>query len=198
MSPFFQILKILNTVILGYTLLLSARILLSWFSGPYQTANRAFRILLRVTEPYLAFFRKIRFLRTGRMDFSPILAILTLVILSNITRSLALQGSLTIGFILAIVLAALWSGISFLLLFFAILISIRFFSIVFSINSVSPFIRALDEILFPVVHFFNRTFFKKKIIHYRMSLAFCGLIFFTLFFAGDFLTGQAAHFLRGL
>ena len=60
--------------------LLIIRIILSWFSiNPY---NEIVQIIFRITEPMLAPFRKLR-LQAGFIDFSPILAFLTLWFLRN-------------------------------------------------------------------------------------------------------------------
>ena len=76
------VLQFVNAVILVYLLLLTMRILLTWFRLPYY--GRAWNYLSRITDPYLSFFRGIKFLRTGVFDFSPLAAILTLIVIQNV------------------------------------------------------------------------------------------------------------------
>lgn len=68
--------------------LIIARALFSWFSRDYS--NPIYNFLYQITEPILAPFRllqeKIGF--KGMIDFSPILAIITLDILANVILSI--------------------------------------------------------------------------------------------------------------
>lgn len=68
--------------------LIIARALFSWFSRDYS--NPIYKFLYQITEPILAPFRllqeKIGF--RGMIDFSPILAIITLDILANVILSI--------------------------------------------------------------------------------------------------------------
>jgi len=67
-----------------YTLAILAYILTSWLRLPYSpTLNRIQRFLYDVCEPYLRLFR--RFLPSfGGFDFSPIVALIVLGIVSSI------------------------------------------------------------------------------------------------------------------
>jgi len=69
---------------LVYFLLIFAYILMSWIKLPYSIwMNRIQRFLYDVVEPYLRIFR--RFIPPlGPLDISPIVAILTLWIVSGI------------------------------------------------------------------------------------------------------------------
>ena len=71
-----------------YILLLFAYILTSWIRLPYQPwLNRAQRFLYDVCDPYLRIFR--RFVPSlGPLDLSPMVAILTLVVIQWLLDSL--------------------------------------------------------------------------------------------------------------
>ena len=75
------ILYTLSALVTLYSLILVIRILLSWF---YPSGGEALFLLYRITDPYLALFRRIGFLRTERVDFSPIIALLALSVLGTI------------------------------------------------------------------------------------------------------------------
>jgi YggT family protein len=69
-----------------YTLLLLIRVLLSWFPN-VNWYNPVFSLLSQLTDPYLNLFRSI-IPAVGGMDFSPILALLTLQFLAGALGSL--------------------------------------------------------------------------------------------------------------
>jgi uncharacterized protein YggT (Ycf19 family) len=71
-----------------YTLLLFAYILTSWVRLPYRPwLNRVQRFLYDVCDPYLRIFR--RFLPPiGPLDLSPMVAIITLFVISRVLTSL--------------------------------------------------------------------------------------------------------------
>ena len=78
-----------------YILLLSLRIILSWFQHPDFGAP--WRLLVRLTNPYLSLFSGIRFLRQGMFDFTPLAAILCLVVVLNVLQSIERFGRITAG-----------------------------------------------------------------------------------------------------
>ncbi len=75
------IITTINIIFQVYTLMLFARILMSWL--PELHGYRIMRIVCWYTDPYLNFFR--RFIPPlGMIDISPILAFLCLGVLQNI------------------------------------------------------------------------------------------------------------------
>ena len=113
--------RLVSGVISVYMMLIFVRVIMTWFA---QTAEgKPMQLLRRATDPYLDLFRRIRFLRTDRIDFSPIAAIIVLVVVLNITNTLAAYGSITLGFVLALILSAAWSTISLESIFLMFLIA---------------------------------------------------------------------------
>ncbi len=112
-------LKILHGLLLVYLMLLSARVILSWFRG--SVSGRAWELLTSITDPYLSIFSRLRFLRQGMLDFTPIAAFLVLVVSLNLVNAILLTGTITLGLVLASLLDAVWSGVSFLIFFFMVL-----------------------------------------------------------------------------
>lgn len=165
-------LRVLGAIISTYMLIIFIRIMLTWFRG--LPVGKAYNILAKITDPYLNYFRRLTFLRTERVDFSPIAALLVLVILLNIINTLQLYGTITVGIILSIIISALWSAVSFLLTFMLIITIIRLVVHYTGGNTVSPFIHTLDVILNPIMTWLKRTFFKRRILGYGMALLFTG------------------------
>ena len=115
--------RFLTGVIYVYMILLVLRILLSWIRGAVY--GKPWELLVRVTDPYLSLFSRIRFLRQGMFDFTPIAAILTLVVALNVIHSIQRFGTITAGRFLGILTGAVWSGLAFLLVLVLILAIVR-------------------------------------------------------------------------
>jgi YggT family protein len=163
------ILRVISSVLSVYMLLLFIRILLTWFSG--ASLGRPQELLVRVTDPYLNIFRRISFLRTTRVDFSPIAAVISLVIVTNIVNTLRAYGHITIGIILALIVSALWSAVFFILGFFMILTGVRFISILSGRTSFNPFWQTIDMLVNPTLAFIQRVVFRGRQFSYRTGLA---------------------------
>ena len=67
--------------------LLLARIVISWF--PVDPYHAVVQFLFQATEPILALFRKVP-LRFGTMDFTPLLAFITLIFVKRVLVTILL------------------------------------------------------------------------------------------------------------
>ncbi len=188
------IFKVISAVLLIYMLIIILRILLTWFQGG-SSFGKPYEIMARITDPYLNLFRKLRLFPKSRIDFSPILGIITLSILYNITSSLAAQIALTVGLILAIIISGIWSAAGFILIFLFILIIIRIIGIYAGGSSIHPVWMTLDTLLQPIIRFFTMPIAKRQPLHYRYSLMITGVMLIALFFIGRFLIGRLILFL---
>ena len=94
--------RFLQAVVLVYLVLVALRIIITWFRGADHHAPT--EILARVTDPYLRWFQRLRFLRVGVLDFSPAAAILVLIVAGNVLQRLAAAQRVTAGIVLAQVL----------------------------------------------------------------------------------------------
>jgi YggT family protein len=128
--------------------------MLAWLRR--SSAGRAWELLVQVTEPYLSLFRRLRFLRIGPLDLSPLAAILVLVMGLDLVSALQTYGRLTLGAFLAAFTGALWSGVSFLVMLFLILVGIVFLTISFRRGTGSPLVRALSDLIHPVIALVGR------------------------------------------
>lgn len=86
LTPLQTVLQVASAAIFIYTLLLSLRIILTWFRG--TSLGKPWEYLCRITDPYLNLFRRVRFLQMGMFDFTPLAGILVLVILQGIINQL--------------------------------------------------------------------------------------------------------------
>ena len=98
------VLTVVNILLIAYLFILSMRIVLGWVAP--QALGRAWSILTAATDPYLGLFARIRFLRGNLFDFSPIAAILVLVVALDLVNKILYYGRITLGFFLASVFSA--------------------------------------------------------------------------------------------
>jgi YggT family protein len=150
------ILVAVNIVLILYLFLLSTRIVLSWFSGTWL--GRPWELLKRATDPYLGLFYRFRFLRRGIVDFTPVVAVLALVVLLNLVNELIRGGRLSVGLILSSILLAAWSGISFLLLLFLVVGVLRAIPLVSRALPGATLWKTLDLLVQPLVAAVSRLF----------------------------------------
>ncbi len=188
--------RILGGILSLYMILIFVRVLLTWFSGVYY--GRPYEIIRSLTDPYLNYFRRFRFLQLGNVDFSPIAGLLVLVVVLNILNRLAVYGTISVGLVLAIILNSLWSAVSFLFTLFIVLIVIRFVAGLINANTVNPFIRTVDMIITPLLNWTHNTFFKRRFLTLQSGLAITGALLLVVSIAGNFLVYHLARLFQSL
>ena len=188
--------RILGGILSLYMILIFVRVLLTWFSGVYY--GRPFDIIRSLTDPYLNYFRRFRFLQVGSVDFSPIAGLLVLVVALNILNRLAVYGTISVGLVLAIILNSVWSAVSFLITLFIVLIVIRFVAGLIRANTVNPFIRTVDMIITPLLNWIHNTFFKRRFLTLQTGLAISGASLLVVSLAGNFLVYHLARLFQSL
>ena len=177
-----QIIRFLSFLINIYMLIITIRILLTWFSGMgYGKFQEA---LAGITDPYLNWFRRFSFLRVGFLDLSPIAALGVLSLVGRVLGTLAFYGRITIGIILAMVLQTAWGAVSFILGFLIIILILRLVAYLGRQNSNGSFWRIVDTISQPILYRINRVLFRDRIVNFRngllVSIAGLGLVYLVL------------------
>jgi YggT family protein len=182
----------LTAVIYFYILLLSLRIILSWFQG--SVAGRPWELLIRVTDPYLSLFSRLRFLRQGMFDFTPLAAILTLVVVLRIIDAIGRFGRISLGIFLGVVTGAVWSAVAFLMVLFLILAILR--AILLAIGSTRS-ARIADALGFMVEPAVSLT---RRILPARQTLSDRHYLYLTIvfLFVARFLGGYLFRLFVGL
>jgi YggT family protein len=158
------IIKLIGSLAGHYMLLIFIRVMLSWFSGP--ALGRPVELLGRITDPYLNWWRRFPFLRTGFLDLSPIAAMAALSLVQTACGIAARYGRISLGILLAITLRAVWSVLSFVLGFFIIVLILRLIAYLSSQNIYSTFWRIVDSISQPVLYRITRIFYRRRLINY--------------------------------
>lgn len=117
------ILTFLSAVVSLYTILCFIDIIMSWLPGVKFTAFG--RFISSLCDPYMYFFSKKGWLRFGNVDFSPIISIGILSLISSILGRITATGRIYIGGILASIISMFWSIISSVCSLIILLVFIR-------------------------------------------------------------------------
>jgi YggT family protein len=192
--PVLIVLTAVNILLILYLFLLSLRIVLGWFAP--QALGKAWRLLTGVTDPYLNVFRRIGFLRGGLFDFTPIAAILALVVALDLVTNLMYYGRITLGFFLASVFSAAWTGVQYLLLFFLIVGIVRTIPLLVRSSSGSGIWKVVDMIIQPVVTWVSRLLRLGLRVRYQQQLLFAIGLLFVAWLAGRLLVPQLISLLQ--
>jgi YggT family protein len=158
----------ISGLLILYSIIIFIRIILTWFSG--IDFGKFYIYLCRLTDPYLLWFRRFTIFRAGNVDLSPIVALAVLTIANNIISQIAKTGSITLGFIFALLLSVLWSAVSFLIIFFIAIVVLRLVAYLISANIYTPFWQVIDYLSRPVIFNINRFIFRNRIINYLSGI----------------------------
>lgn len=149
----------LSSLVQIYSFICVVYIILSWM--PEMRYSPFGRVLASICEPFLRLFRRFRFARVGVVDFSPILALGALSVISMTLRRFALTGRFSFGFLLASIIQIVWSFFSFLLTILLIFLLVRIvYDFVASNRMRGPFWVMLDNFLNPIISFVAQAFFR--------------------------------------
>ena len=164
------VLSILSGLVVLYTVLCLISIFMTWIPGAKFT--KFGKVISAITDPYLNLFSKRGWFRVGNIDFSPILAIGILSILSSIIGGIATTGRIHFGGILAMILGMLWSLISTLLGIFILLILIRWIVLLVNKGQVSTNSAwyQVDLMLQKFVYKIGNTFFRNNLTYQKALL----------------------------
>ncbi len=176
--------RFISTLISIYMIVILVRILLTWFRG--ISLGRAEEVLAALTDPYLNWFRRNTPVRIGALDFSAVVGILALGLLNNIATQLAVAGTITFSFVLAMIVSAAWSITSFLLTFFLIVTVVRLIGIMMNVDGSGRLWIVLEQILNPMIQIVIRPFLRGRFTSYRDSLLIVGAALFGVLILGRF------------
>ena len=190
------ILRIINAALTVYMILLFVRILLTWFSGP--SMGRPAELLKAITDPYLNFFRRFRFLQFGRLDFSPLLGLIFLGLIQNIVGAIANHQRLTLGIILALVFSGLWGAFSFFLILCCLLTVVRFIMYLVGTDNRGYYTQTMDNLAQPLAEWVRRQLFKGKYLPPQKIMGITAVFFIAAAVVGNFLATILTDYLASL
>jgi YggT family protein len=191
-----NLMSVLAGIVSVYMLLIFVRIILTWFPG--SEFGRPYLFLRSICDPYLDWFRRFRFSKAGPIDFSPIIALAALSLFHRVLVTWGRSGRMSFGIILAMLLSAFWSIVSWILGFFIIILILRLIAYMGNFNIYSPLWRFIDFIAQPVMYRIGRVFFPSRIVNYLFRVIFSILVLLALAVGLWFLTGLGIRLLRAL
>jgi len=187
--------NIVSAVLQVYMLLLVIRIVLTWVSMDH--GHPVLRILHAVSDPYLNWFRRFRFLIWGNLDFSPLAALLVVNFFSSLARLIAVYGQITVGIVLAILVQLLWGAASFFFLLLGVLSVIRFLAVQFRWGGQGLW-AYLDAVLQPPAAFVGRIIRPGTFVAYTTTLLVLGIVNLAIWGLGGFLVSIVSPLLLSL
>lgn len=163
------IFSILSFLISVYALLCTVKIILSWIPG---TNINFTRFLSNLCNPYLNLFSKTGLLRFGQLDFSPVISIGLLSLISTVCSGIASEGRLGLGTVLAIVIKMTLYTATSMLNFLILLLLIRFIFILVqrTTYTASELWKKFDYFISPFVYKISRFFSGGRMISYKSTL----------------------------
>lgn len=181
------ILTLLSAVVSLYTILCFIDIIMSWIPGLKFTAFG--RFISSLCDPYMFLFSKNGWLRFGNIDFSPIISIGILSLISSILSRITATGRIYIGGILASIFSMFWSIISSIVSLFVLLIFIRWIVLMVKKGQTSynSAWYQLDVMLTKVTERISKTFVKGRIT-YQKSLLISWISLAVILVAGNIIT----------
>ena len=145
MQEFF---RVINIALVCFMVLIVLRIMSTWFRGAAgdSAAGTISHYLRQLTDPYLQIFYRFTFLRAGGMDFTPLAGIFVLVVASEMTRQLANQQQVTVGYFLGVSVFAAWRMASIVVLVFLVACVARFVTLRFLGRTDTPIARMVNAL----------------------------------------------------
>ncbi|MDD2231510.1 MAG: YggT family protein [Sphaerochaetaceae bacterium] len=145
-----------------YSFLVIIRVCLSWRMN--QQGNGFLTFLAKITDPYLGFFKKI-FYKGGKLDFSPMWALVALNIIKSILKLFYITGKITFGGVIAIFYSTIWSSVfSFINIILIVVLIVRL-NLERKIDPRSMQIKdVIDRMINGIVFKVYNTFYKGKAV----------------------------------
>ncbi len=187
MEVVYKLCGVLASLLSLYSTVIWIRLILSWIRNPEIQNGNLYRVLCSVTDPYLNIFRGRNF-NSGRVDWSPLVALMCLNIVRSIFQMVAVNSKFTIWLVIAVVVQNLWIYIfRYTLILLLIMLIARAFIASSSNPSARMWLEGLDRTLNSPVSVVYRLFYSDKnptdqklVIS---SIIFYGVVFFGLKYA---------------
>jgi len=165
-----------------YSMLIWVRILLSWIRSPQLQSSGLYIFLCSATDPFLNIFKPKNFV--GRIDFSPLFALMVLNIVKTALEMIQATNRITIWLIFAVIIENFWSYIfKFLFLIVIIMLIIRLFLSKSDGEQAQMWLNILDRNLNAPVGVVFRLFYSGKQVSDE-TLVIVSLVFYSVIYLG--------------
>jgi YggT family protein len=165
-----------------YIILIFVRIIISWLRP--NVFNPVIRLIYTLTDPYLKLFARIRFLRFGYLDLSPLLAFYVLYLLQELLYRTLLVGYVSLEDVAQLIIILIFRFVYFIIFIFIVVVGLRFIFEIAGLrmnNVFISFVYSLSETAVkPLRNFFKLRSSSGFDFHVLISLAFLILLRFLL------------------
>lgn len=176
-----------------YSILCIVTIFMSWAPGLKFTSFG--RFMTAITDPFLNIFRRMKFLTIGFVDFSPIIAIGVLELISSVFSHIANTGRIYLGGIIGSLIYMIWNLVSTILIIIALIVLVRW--IVLLVNhGQTPYNSAwnqIDAFLEKISYKFSKIIMRKP-VKYQTSLLVTWISCAVIYLAGRIIFGYILYF----
>ncbi|HUH45128.1 MAG TPA: YggT family protein [Treponemataceae bacterium] len=179
MDLFFGLLRLLSFAISIYSFLCLIRLLLSF--SPSLQQNSFYTFLTSICDPYLYLFRKLTFLRLNQLDFSPIISLGLLYMLTQMLNTIIAIKRFSLGILLSVIVNFAFSIVNSFLFFLIIILAIRLIFLLLNKDTSSIWF-SFDQFIKPIADFITKKFYKNSFYTFQKSLII-SLISFIVFSA---------------
>jgi len=179
MDLFFGLLRLLSFAISIYSFLCLIRLLLSF--SPSLQQNSFYAFLTSICDPYLYLFRKLTFLRMNQLDFSPIISLGLLYMLTQMLNTIIAIKRFSLGILLSVIVNFAFSIVNSFLFFLIIILAIRLIFLLLNKDTSSIWF-SFDQFIKPIADFITKKFYKNSFYTFQKSLII-SLISFIVFSA---------------
>lgn len=172
-----------------YSFLCLIRILMSWIpSAAYSPVGQ---FLSSLCDPYLNWFKRFKFTQIGMVDFSPVLALGTLSLISEFFSTFIRTGQVSLWGLFISIILMIWSFVGFVLNLLVIFLIVRLLYDMFGSSNSSQFWYTLDRFLNPII---SKTtgLFSSGSMQYRTRLFLTIIIIIAIRIALGMLVGSLA------
>lgn len=186
------ILTTLVTLINIYILIISFRIVLSWFRTADEN-NQLITIVRKITDPYLSLFRGIKILRIGIFDLSAMIGIVVLffiqILLSQFENAVRYNVPITFSYVVVILVSVIWHYlIAWILFLLIILCVVRIGSLYLSRDPSGRIWQIIDTVVQPVSNKIEQIL--RRDLKYSQALIIASVAFLAFRIGGEFLINQ--------
>lgn len=183
MEAVFKLCEVLASLLSVYSSLIWIRLVLSWVRNPQIQSGSLYRVLCTLTDPWLNIFRG-RSFNSGRVDWSPLVALMCLNIVRSILRMVAVNSKFTLWLVIAVVLQNLWFYIfRYTLLILLIMLIARAFIASSGSPTAQMWLDGIDRTLNSPVSVVFRLFYSDRNPS-DQKLVISSIIFYGLIFLG--------------
>lgn len=151
-----------------FTVLIFVRVIFTWI--PSLAYSKVGKILSEICDPYLNWFRRFKFVRIGALDFSPVLAIGALLLVSSILQNIVLTGHFSLGIALGTLISVVATFISSFLNIFTLLILIRLIFELVNKKTQSYFWHQLDSVISKIAYRITKIFAPRKFFSFTVQI----------------------------